>query len=118
MKLLIRWVVLAFAVWLSDLLISGINIADGVWNHLWVAALFGLANAVIGNLIRLIAFPALILTLGLFSVVVNAWMLMLVGDLSSALEVSGFGAAFIAGLIISLVSVARGRRPSETRSGA
>lgn len=102
--LVIRWLVLTLAVWLADLVLDGITISDGVWNHLWVAALFGLANAFVGNFIRLLALPALLLTLGLFSIVVNAWMLMLVGSWSDALDVTGFGSAFVAGLIISVVS--------------
>ncbi|MEY2765841.1 MAG: hypothetical protein RL552_746 [Actinomycetota bacterium] len=109
MNLLGRWIALTLAVWLADVFVGGINIADGIWNHLWVAALFGLANAVVGNLIRLVAFPALILTLGVFSIVVNAWMLMLVGDASDALDVSGFGSAFWAGLVISVVSAILGK---------
>jgi putative membrane protein len=109
MNLLIRWAILAVAVWLADLVIAGVNIADGLWSHLWVAALFGLANAIVGNIIRLVAFPALFLTLGVFSIVVNAWMLMLVGDLSAALDVTGFWPAFGAGAIISVVSTVLGR---------
>ena len=109
MNLLGRWIALTLAVWLADVFVGGINIAEGIWNHLWVAALFGLANAVVGNLIRLVAFPALILTLGVFSIVVNAWMLMLVGDASDALDVSGFGSAFWAGLVISVVSASLGK---------
>lgn len=113
MNLLGRWIALTLAVWLADVFIGGINIVDGLWNHLWVAALFGLANAFIGNLIRLFALPALILTLGLFSIVVNAWMLMLVGNVSEALEVSGFWPAFAAGVVISVVSAVLGRRISD-----
>jgi len=114
-NLVARWIVLTVAVWLADVFVGGMNIADGVWNHLWVAALFGLANAIVGDVIRLVAFPALILTLGVFSIVVNAWMLMLVGDASDALDVSGFGAAFWAGLIISVVSaiLGKGRRDRD-----
>jgi putative membrane protein len=110
-----RWVVLTLAVWLADVFVGGITIADGIWNHLWVAALFGLANAIVGNVIRFAAFPALILTLGVFSIVVNAWMLMWVGELSDSLDVNGFGAAFWAGLIISVVSavLGRGRRDRD-----
>ena len=115
MNLLGRWIALTLAVWLADVFVGGINIANGIWNHLWVAALFGLANAVVGNFIRLVAFPALILTLGVFSIVVNAWMLMLVGDASDALDVSGFGSAFWAGLVISVVSaiLGKGRRDRD-----
>ena len=110
MNLIGRWIALTLAVWLSDVLIGGVSIADGVWSHLWVAALFGLANAIVGNIIRVVAFPALFLTLGVFSIVVNAWMLMWVGNLSDALDVTGFWPAFGAGVIISLVSTILGRR--------
>lgn len=112
MNLLGRWIALTLAVWLADVFVGGVNIADGIWNHLWVAALFGLANAIVGNIIRFVAFPALILALGVFSIVVNAWMLMWVGDLSDALDVRGFWPAFWAGLIISVVSaiLGKGRR--------
>ena len=113
MNLIGRWIILTLAVWLSDVLIGGVSIADGVWNHLWVAALFGLANAIVGNIIRVVAFPALILTLGVFSIVVNAWMLMWVGSLSDALDVTGFWPAFGAGVIISLVSAILGRQMSN-----
>jgi putative membrane protein len=108
-NLLGRWIALTLAVWLADIFVGGMNIADGIWNHLWVAALFGLANAIVGNVIRFVAFPALILTLGVFSIVVNAWMLMWVGNLSDALDVSGFWPAFWSGLIISVVSAVLGK---------
>jgi putative membrane protein len=110
MNLFTRWLLLTFSVWLADVVIGGINIIGGFWSHLWVAALFGLANTFIGNAIRLVALPALILTLGVFSVVVNAWMLMLVGNVSDSLNVTGFWPAFFGGLIISVVSaLTRGR---------
>ncbi|NBR76866.1 MAG: phage holin family protein [Actinobacteria bacterium] len=105
---------LTFSVWLADLVVSGIDIGSGFWSHLWVAALFGLANALIGNLIRLVAFPALLLTLGAFSIVVNAWMLMLVANLSESLNVTGFWSALLGGLIISVVStLVKGRTKGD-----
>jgi putative membrane protein len=110
MNLFSRWLLLTFSVWLADVVVDGIDITGGFWSHLWVAALFGLANAIIGNAIRLVAFPALILTLGAFTIVVNAWMLMLVGNVSESLNVEGFWSAFFGGLIVSVVStLTRGR---------
>ncbi|MEY4400371.1 MAG: hypothetical protein RL072_236 [Actinomycetota bacterium] len=110
MNLFVRWLLLTFSVWLADIFVRGIDISGGIWSHLWVAALFGLANAVIGNFIRLVAFPALVLTLGAFTIVVNAWMLMLVGNLSDSLEVTGFWPACLGGLIIGAVAaVTRGK---------
>jgi putative membrane protein len=109
MTLLVRWGVLTLAVWLADLMLGGINISDGLWNHLWVAALFGLANAFIGNIIRLLALPAILITFGLFTIVVNAWMLMLVAQWTDALQVGGFWSAFLAGVVISVVSALMSR---------
>jgi putative membrane protein len=101
MNLFSRWLLLTFSVWLADVVVDGIDITGGFWSHLWVAALFGLANAIIGNAIRL---------LGAFTIVVNAWMLMLVGNVSESLNVEGFWSAFFGGLIISVVStLTRGR---------
>ena len=114
MNLFVRWFLLTFSVWLADIVVSGIDISGGIWSHLWVAALFGLANAIVGNFIRLVAFPALILTLGAFTIVVNAWMLMLVGNLSDSLDVTGFWPACFGGLIISVVAaVTRGKVRSD-----
>ena len=110
MNIFARWLLLTFSVWLADVVVGGIDIAGGFWSHLWVAALFGLANAIVGNAIRLVAFPALIITLGAFTIVVNAWMLMLVGNVSDSLDVTGCWPALFGGLIISAVSVVtRGR---------
>ena len=114
MNLFVRWFLLTFSVWLADIVVSGVDISGGIWSHLWVAALFGLANAIVGNFIRLVAFPALILTLGAFTIVVNAWMLMLVGNLSDSLDVTGFWPACFGGLIISAVAaVTRGKVRSD-----
>ena len=79
-----------------------------VLTYLLVAAIFGIVNAIVGNFIRIVAFPIYILTLGLFSLVVNALMLMLAGWISTSLgfglEVEGFWWAVAGGLIIGIVS--------------
>lgn len=118
MNWLVRWGVLAGAVWLAGVVVPGVSTTGGYLNHIWVAGLFGLANAIVGNFIRLIAFPAMVVTLGLFSIVVNAWMLMLVGSLSNSLEVDGFWPALAAGAIIGLVSMAVGRLLRDRTSSA
>ena len=78
MKLLVRWAALAFSFWVATALIPGIDVKGGFTTYLWVALLFGLLNATLGSLLKLLTLPAVILTLGLFLVVVNAAMLMLV----------------------------------------
>ena len=104
MKLLLRWAALALSFWVATALIPGIDVMGGFTTYLWVALLFGLLNATLGSLLKLLTLPAVILTLGLFLVVVNAAMLMLVSRWSEKLEVTSFWSAFFAAIIISVVT--------------
>jgi putative membrane protein len=104
MKLLVRWAALALSFWVATALIPGIDVKGGFTTYLWVALLFGLLNATLGSLLKLLTLPAVILTLGLFLVVVNAAMLMLVSRWSDELEVKNFWAAIFAAIIISVVT--------------
>lgn len=104
MTLLVRWTALALSFWVATVLIPGINVQGGLTTYLWVALLFGLLNATLGSLLKLLTLPAVILTLGLFLVVVNASMLMLVSRWSQKLEVENFWAAIFAAVIISVIT--------------
>ena len=83
---------------------NGIDVMGGFTTYLWVALLFGLLNATLGSLLKLLTLPAVILTLGLFLVVVNASILMLVSRWSDKLEVNNFWSAIFAAVVISLVT--------------
>ncbi len=104
MKLLVRWAALSLSFWVATALIPGIDVEGGFTTYLWVALLFGLLNATLGSLLKLLTFPAVILTLGLFLVVVNAAMLMLVSRWSEKLEVENFWAAIFAAIVISVIT--------------
>jgi putative membrane protein len=104
MKLLVRWAALALSFWVATALIPGIDVKGGLTTYLWVALLFGLLNATLGSLLKLLTLPAVILTLGLFLVVVNAAILMLVARWSDSLEVNSFWSAVFAALVISTVT--------------
>ena len=104
MKILVRWAALALSFWVATALIPGIDVEGGFTTYLWVALLFGLLNATLGSLLKLLTLPAVILTLGLFLVVVNAAMLMLVSRWSEKLEVENFWAAIFAAIIISVIT--------------
>jgi putative membrane protein len=104
MKLLVRWAALALSFWVATALIPGIDVEGGFSTYLWVALLFGLLNATLGSLLKLLTLPAVILTLGLFLVVVNAAMLMLVSRWSEKLEVEDFWSAVFAAIIISVIT--------------
>ena len=94
-------------------LIEGISVGPGTTSErlftlLAVAVIFGLVNAIIRPIVRLISIPLFIITLGLFTFVVNALMLMLtawIGDqFDLAFEVDGFWSALLGALVISVVT--------------
>lgn len=104
MKLLLRWAALALSFWVATALIPGIDVQGGFTTYLWVALLFGLLNATLGSLLKVLTLPAVIITLGLFLVVVNAAILMLVARWSDKLDVNNFWSAIFAALVISVVT--------------
>jgi putative membrane protein len=71
--------------------------------YLWVGLLFGVVNAIVGPVLRLLSLPFVVLTLGLFLLVINAALLGLTAALSDRLSVDGFGTALIGGLILAAV---------------
>ena len=104
---------LAAAAWIFDGISVGSpgdDTSDRVVTLLLVAAVFGLVNAIVAPIAKLLSLPFIILTLGLFLLVVNALMLLLTREIAEALDLSfrvdGFGTAFWGGLVISLVGMA------------
>lgn len=100
---------LAVAVWLLDkITLTGDSTGKKVWTLILVALVFGLVNWLVKPVVKLLTFPLFILTLGLFTLVVNALMLLLTSWLSDVLNLSfhveGFWTAVLGGLIISIVS--------------
>src|SRR5215211_7684402 len=71
--------------------------------YLWIGLLFGVVNALVGPLLRLLSLPFVVLTLGLFLLVVNAALLGLTAALSDRLTVDGFVTALLGGLILAVV---------------
>lgn len=109
MKFLVRIVITAVALWAATRLVSGITF-QGNWIGLaGVALVFGVLNSFVRPVLSFLAFPLLILTLGLFTFVLNAVMLLLTGALASKLgidfHVAGFRAAFWGAIVVGIVSV-------------
>ncbi len=104
MKLIIRLVINAVALWAAAQLVSGIHLTGEIGGILIVALIFGLINAIIGPILKILSLPFILVTLGLFTLVINGLLLWLTAWLSSNLDVSNFGAAFWGALVISLVS--------------
>ena len=103
---MIRWAVLAGAFAVTTWLLSGMDVSGGFWGYVWVSALFGIVNAIIGTILRIITLPLTLLTLGLFSIIVNALMLQITDALSSHLTIDEFWwTAIWAAIILSIVAV-------------
>jgi len=116
MRLFIRVVIIALALWLTTLIVPGVKVVafppaealQTVITYLLVAAIFGLVNGIIGNFIRIVAFPLYILTLGLISLIVNGLLLLLAAWLSGlfgfGLTVDGFWSGVLGALVLGIIS--------------
>ncbi len=101
---LARWLVNTVAVMVAANVIKGIGF-DTLWGLLVASLLLGIFNALLRPLLLLLSLPLVILTLGLFTLVINALMLYFVGQLVKSFHVADFWAAFWGALVVSLVSL-------------
>ncbi len=106
---LIKWLINTIAIMLAIRWVPGIVYSGAWWGILIVGIIFGLVNTYIRPFIKLFTLPLLILSLGLFTFVINALMLMLTswlsGEFNLGFHVAGFKAAFWGSVVISLVSL-------------
>ena len=120
MRTVIRILVSAFALWLTTLIVGGSG-DHGVWivpigsgdydrliTLLLVALVFGLVNGTLGKIVRVVSFPLYVITLGLFGLIVNGFLLWVVAWLSDlagfGLAVGGFWWGVLAAFVLSLLS--------------
>jgi putative membrane protein len=105
---LVRLLVNAAALWVATRVVPGVTFAGGWLPLLAVAVVFGVVNAFIRPVAKILTFPLIIVTLGIFALVVNGLMLWLTSSLSDAVglgfHVGGFWAAFWGAVVVSLVS--------------
>jgi len=101
--IIIRWLILTAAIMLTAFLLEGIQV-NGFFSALAAAAILGILNAIFRPVLILLTLPINILTLGLFTFVINGLLLMMASCSISGFKVSGFWAAFFGSIIISIVS--------------
>ena len=116
MKLILRIFINAVAIWVTSQLLPGLSFEGNIGALSLVGVIFGLINALIRPIVRLLTLPLTILTLGLFTLVINAAMLLLTAAISSALNFTGSLSdfspfmenllvnAFVGAILISIVS--------------
>jgi putative membrane protein len=100
---LIRWLILTCSIIITSYLMEGIVI-KGFLSAFFAAAFLGILNAFFRPILFILTLPITIVTLGLFTFVLNAIMLLMVSGIVSGFEVRGFGSAVFGSLLISLVS--------------
>lgn len=107
----LRVVVLAVIIYVVTQLVSGITVVgntEGTFGeagtYLWVALLFAVVNTIVGPVVRLLSLPFVVLTLGLFLLVVNAALLGITAAISDRLQVDGFWTAVVGGFLIAVFS--------------
>ncbi len=108
MGFIFRLLINAAALWVATVLVPGVTYTGGVLAFLGVALVFGVVNAILRTFARILTFPIILVTLGLFLLVINGFMLWLTSAVSNVLglgfQVRGFWAAFWGALVISIVS--------------
>ena len=77
--------------------------------YLWIGLIFGVINAVVGPILRLVAFPFVVLTLGLFLLLINAALLGITAAITDRLDLTGFIPALLGGLVLAVVGWAADR---------
>ncbi len=110
-KFILRWAINAIALYLAVFILPGIDLRSDLVAILWLALIFGLVNALFRPLIQILTCPLIILTLGLFTLVINTFLFWLTSVIGNSF---GFGLtindpvwwnAFLGGLVVSIVSV-------------
>jgi putative membrane protein len=110
-KFILRWVINAIGLYLAILILPGIDLTSGLVSILWLALIFGVINALFGPLLKFLTCPLILLTLGLFTLVINTFMFWLTSVVGQSFGLDLIIAdpvwwnAFLGGLVVSIVSV-------------
>lgn len=104
LDLIVRWVLLAFSLIMITNLIPQIEI-DNFSAAMFATAIIGLVNVFIRPIVWFLSLPINLLTLGLFTLVINGFMLQLASTLSPGFSIDGFGAAFLGSILLSFFSL-------------
>lgn len=105
-QFLLRWFCNSLGLWITARLLSGIQYDNNLWVIVIAGLIFCIVNTFIRPVVVLLSLPAIVLTLGFFTLIINTLMLYLTALLYPSLEVNSLGAAVVAVIIIWLVNFA------------
>ena len=103
MKIIAKWFISALAILLAAYIVPGITVAS-FYTALIVAVLLGVANLILKPILVILTLPISIITLGLFTLVINGFLFWFVGTIVKGFAVSGFMAALLGALIVSIAN--------------
>lgn len=103
MRWILHWIVSAASIAIVAFIVPGFHV-NSVWTVFVIALLLGIVNATIGLFLKVVTFPLTLLTFGIFWFIINALMLELVSHLVKGFYLEGFGAAFIAAILLAIVN--------------
>ena len=103
-----RWILMKIvasvaALWVADWLLTGFSVSGGVVGYLAAGALLGALNAFVRPVLKVLTFPFIMVTFGLFTAVINAFLLWLAADLSGVIAIAGLWSLLWATVIVSVV---------------
>lgn len=109
-RFILRWLINAVALYAAVAIVPGITVQSANWlSFIWLALIFGFLNALLRPLLKLLTCPLILLTLGVFTLVINTFLFWLAGVVGTnfgvGFTVAGFWPAFLGGLVVSVVSV-------------
>ena len=108
-KFILRWAINAVALFLAVYFVPGVNLEGGFTSIIWLALIFGLINAFLRPLLKLLTCPLIFLTLGLFSLLINTFLFWLTGQVGQyfgvGFTIENFWAALLGGIVVTVVSV-------------
>jgi putative membrane protein len=109
-KFFLRWLINAVALYVAVAFVPGIHPQSANYlSFIWLALIFGLLNALLRPLLKILTCPLIILTLGLFTLLINTFLFWLAGIVGTnfhvGFTVDGFWPAFLGGLVVTVVSV-------------
>jgi putative membrane protein len=107
-RLLLAWAVVAASIALAAALLDSVTVHGGLVSLLWVSLVFAVVHALLGPLLRLVSAPITLMTLGLFSLVVNGILLAITAGLTDSLDVGGFLGVIVAAFVISVLEAVLG----------
>jgi putative membrane protein len=103
MMILLRWIIMAASIMLAAYIIPGVNV-KGFFAALWIALFIGIINVLVRPFLILITLPINILTLGLFTFVINALLILLASSVIKGFEVKGFWVAMLFSIVLSIIN--------------